>query len=118
MGAAVAKGMPARGQSALRARRGECYNPSRRGRPGPHDPDPEQTHRETTMRYLGLTLAAALLTGATALAQAPAAPQPPAQPAEPAFDPERNPLDGVLLQWERAMAGIASLATNCTRVDT
>src|SRR5262249_36248302 len=60
------------------------------------------------MRYTAPTLGAALLFGASLLAQ-----QPPAQvPPAPAQAPTIN---DILRNWERAMTGISTLVAQCNR---
>lgn len=78
------------------------------------------------MRTLGWSLAS-LLAAAPLLAQQPAAKQaPPIAPAAPPvaaprnvnFDPDRDPLDKLLLQWEQKMKSLRSLATPVVKTET
>jgi TIGR03009 family protein len=60
------------------------------------------------MRYSWLSLLALLCVTTLALAQ-----QPP--PPLPKLDPDKNPLDAVLIQWETAMSSISTLHTKMVR---
>ncbi|HEV3146931.1 MAG TPA: TIGR03009 domain-containing protein [Gemmataceae bacterium] len=79
------------------------------------------------MRLLGYTFAALLLNSAVLWAQQqpPSAPPinippKPGTPAEPAnllpkLDPQNNRLDKLLLDWEKRMTGVDSIACKCAR---
>jgi TIGR03009 family protein len=45
-------------------------------------------------------------------------PQQPVAPPAVTLDPERNPLDKHLLQWEKAMMSVQTLVVKCTRTET
>ncbi len=72
------------------------------------------------MRILGWSLAS-LLAAAPLVAQQPPAKQaPPVVPAAPrnvTFDPDRDPLDKLLLQWEQKMKGLQSLFTPVVKTE-
>lgn len=72
------------------------------------------------MRYPWFMLAAVLLGAAAANAQqtppgTPGAGPPARPPADTTFDPTKNRLDAVLLNWERSMAPLQSLQAQCQR---
>jgi TIGR03009 family protein len=82
---------------------------------------------DKSMRLLGYTFAALLLNSAVLWAQQqpPSAPPinippKPGTPAEPAnllpkLDPQNNRLDKLLLDWEKRMTGVDSIACKCAR---
>src|SRR4051812_30387694 len=106
---------------ALRAAVPSCYNAAAclpvsyasSPPPPPPRPFPESQNRRPKMRCRWMSLPAVLLGGLVALAQQPGQPPPPAP-----LDPVNNKLDGILVNWERAMSGISTLYTQVKRTAT